>query len=574
MANEFVIRKGLSILASGATVTGSVNVSGSVNTIGAISSSTGFSGSGANITGVVSSSYAATSSLALQNITTASVSVSTITFTRGDGTTFNVEVAQSGSVESASFATNAGTASYVEYTNVANKPALISSSTQFTNPSDPFTGSFSGTFFGDGSQLTGLATTLAFSGSTGTDTLNLQTEALTFAGGNGVTTAVTNNTVTIAIPTGIVSSSGQVTSLLPTGTVSSSIQVDHNATTNYVANQHIDHSTVNITAGLGLSGGGNITATRTLTLDTGSTHFTNGARATISSTNTTGASGISLNYNPTTGVISGSLLNSSVTVNGQTVSLGGSTTVTANTTNALTLGAGLTGTSFNGSAAVTTTLDTGSAHFANGVKTRLNTEGVFSSSAQVQLNGITGTTFGAGNFTFPQDLTVQGRITAQEFYSELVSSSIIFESGSTKFGDSADDRHDFTGTVDISGSLLVSSSLSVTGSSTLQGVNFTTQQNPDIDEGTEVIAQVATATYDSAVFDYVIINVTNPENRRAGTVVAVWDGTNIRFAEYSTTDLGTTSGVEISMDIVGGQARLKATVDTNNWNIKTAVRAL
>lgn len=42
--------------------------------------------------------------------------------------------------------------------------------------------------------------------------------------------------------------------------------VNHNALQNYVANQHIDHSTVNITAGTGLTGGGDITATRTISM--------------------------------------------------------------------------------------------------------------------------------------------------------------------------------------------------------------------------------------------------------------------------------------------------------------------
>jgi len=42
--------------------------------------------------------------------------------------------------------------------------------------------------------------------------------------------------------------------------------VNHNALQNYVANQHIDHTTVSITAGTGLTGGGNITASRTLNL--------------------------------------------------------------------------------------------------------------------------------------------------------------------------------------------------------------------------------------------------------------------------------------------------------------------
>lgn len=42
--------------------------------------------------------------------------------------------------------------------------------------------------------------------------------------------------------------------------------VDHNLLQNFVANKHIDHSLVNITAGTGLSGGGDITASRTLNI--------------------------------------------------------------------------------------------------------------------------------------------------------------------------------------------------------------------------------------------------------------------------------------------------------------------
>jgi len=42
---------------------------------------------------------------------------------------------------------------------------------------------------------------------------------------------------------------------------------DHDALTNFVANDHIDHSTLTLTAGIGLSGGGVLTESRTLNLD-------------------------------------------------------------------------------------------------------------------------------------------------------------------------------------------------------------------------------------------------------------------------------------------------------------------
>lgn len=91
-----------------------------------------------------------------------------------------------------------------------------------------------------------------------------------------------------------------------------------------------------LTAGSGLSSAGTYTGAtaRTFTLDTGSTHFVQGARGTISVTDTTGASGIDLTYSSTTGVLSGTLVNSAVTVTagsgltgGGSLSLGGTTAV-------------------------------------------------------------------------------------------------------------------------------------------------------------------------------------------------------------------------------------------------------
>ena len=70
-----------------------------------------------------------------------------------------------------------------------------------------------------------------------------------------------------------------------------------------------------------------------------------------------------------------------------------------------------------------------------------------------------------GNSTLTGKLTVGGRITAQEFHTEFVSSSIVFQSGSTKFGDSATDTHTFTGQLEVSGSQAkVSASVGSTGS--------------------------------------------------------------------------------------------------------------
>lgn len=75
--------------------------------------------------------------------------------------------------------------------------------------------------------------------------------------------------------------------------------------------------------------------------------------------------------------------------------------------------------------------------------------------------------------TISGSLVVTDNITAQLYNTEIVSASIIFTSGSTKFGDTQDDNHAFTGSVQVSGSAKLGSNPtaahSVTGSFGVSG---------------------------------------------------------------------------------------------------------
>jgi hypothetical protein len=51
------------------------------------------------------------------------------------------------------------------------------------------------------------------------------------------------------------------------------------------------------------------------------------------------------------------------------------------------------------------------------------------------------------------DVYIDGTLTAKELYINYISSSVLYESGSTKFGDTLDDTHEFTGSVNITGSI-------------------------------------------------------------------------------------------------------------------------
>tara|TARA_Y100000034_G_scaffold4016_1_gene4760 strand:- start:63 stop:1757 length:1695 start_codon:yes stop_codon:yes gene_type:complete len=66
---------------------------------------------------------------------------------------------------------------------------------------------------------------------------------------------------------------------------------------------------------------------------------------------------------------------------------------------------------------------------------------------------VSGSVTTEGNMTVNGNATIDGILTAQEFHTELVSGSIIYSSGSTQFGNTSDDTHQFSGSILTSGSL-------------------------------------------------------------------------------------------------------------------------
>lgn len=116
--------------------------------------------------------------------------------------------------------------------------------------------------------------------------------------------------------------------------------------------------------------------------------------ATTGTAITTGDTGTVTNTMLAGSIANAKLANSSVTINGSAVSLGGSITVTATASNALTIGSYLTGGSYNGSAAVTIAADATSANTASKLVAR-DASGNFSAgtiTATLSGNASTATT--------------------------------------------------------------------------------------------------------------------------------------------------------------------------------------
>ena len=113
-------------------------------------------------------------------------------------------------------------------------------------------------------QLT--AEDLDIVGDTGTDSIDLDSETLTFAGGNGIDTVVSAGQVSINGVAGLVSGSGQVVEHLPAGTVSGSVQVDGASITNNSIGFAADSGTtseIDLGGDIDIAGGNNITTTVT-----------------------------------------------------------------------------------------------------------------------------------------------------------------------------------------------------------------------------------------------------------------------------------------------------------------------
>lgn len=87
----------------------------------------------------------------------------------------------------------------------------------------------------------------------------------------------------------------------------------------------------------------------------------------------------------------------------------------------------------------------------------------------------------SGSLGITTDLTVLGQINARQFNINVISSSILFESGSSKFGNTADDIHSFTGSVQIDGAITASTFVGDGSGLTGLVVDLSTAQLNDVD---------------------------------------------------------------------------------------------
>ena len=74
--------------------------------------------------------------------------------------------------------------------------------------------------------------------------------------------------------------------------------------------------------------------------------------------------------------------------------------------------------------------------------------------------------------------------------------------------------------------------------------------------------------------DYYAFNTVN-SGYRAGTLMVIFDGTNVEYSEYTTKDLtATTSGMTLSAAIAGANITIVGTITSGTWTIKLGARGI
>ena len=134
----------------------------------------------------------------------------------------------------------------------------------------------------------------------------------------------------------------------------------------------------------------------------------------------------------------------------------------------------------------------------------------------------------------------------------------------------------FTGSALFTGSMSLTGSYSITGSVTASSFVITDRTGSTqytygylstAASSANVISSVPTGSFRAAFYNYV---ATSGSNARAGQISSVWFSTTCSFAEYITTDIGSTAQVDMYVRINEGFVQLVAS-SSANWIIDTSV---
>jgi hypothetical protein len=197
---------------------------------------------------------------------------------------------------------------------------------------------------------------------------------------------------------------------------------------------------------------------------------------------------------------------------------------------------------------------------------------VFSSNADTLL--ITGSLIITGSgASITGSLKVSSGITGSLFgtASQAQTASFVLNAVSSSYA--------FTASSATSASYAFTASSATNATNALSASNFTITSTLNFDGtltdynaiastivGTNNVFAQSTGSYRSGFFKYTAINGTNA---RTGEVMVAWNGANIVFTDFATTDIGATNDVTMSAALAAGTVQFNAITQGSGWNIRS-----
>jgi len=183
------------------------------------------------------------------------------------------------------------------------------------------------------------------------------------------------------------------------------------------------------------------------------------------------------------------------------------------------------------------------------------------------INGNASASIDNNGFYVNRDVYVDGTITAKEIHTDYVTSSVLFQSGSTKFGNTSDDTHQFTGSVYITGSIVSSDTPLVSGSSQIDITNttgystFSSSIKNSIDDVTGSITNLSSS-------------VKNSIDTVTGSITALSSSVKVRIDDVTGSITALSSSVKVRIDDVTGSitalsSSVKNSIDDVTGSITT-----
>jgi len=267
-------------------------------------------------------------------------------------------------------------------------------------------------------------------------------------------------------------------------------------------------------------------------------------------------------------------------------------TTATQVSNSLTPGTYLTGTAYNGSAARTFAVDATTTNTASKVVARDASGNFAAGTITAALSGnastattlqtartINGTSFnGSANITITANttnaLTIGTGLSGTSFNGSGAVTIAIDSTVATLTGTQTLTNKTLTSPT-INNGLIATPTLvntvtlntaGISGDSRiLRGATTTTV-------GTVTVLTSGTTSGEAVFFDYVIAKSTT--DMRAGTVMAVANGSTLRFAEQATTDIGNTSTVILQCSQAGGNITLQAVDSIGGFTVRALARTI